>query len=433
MDTELFTINPSHITRSAMRDRLTPADNDHRAFDLQQNSIFGLDSSNTPIGAQPVRDALLTTLRRSMGLTEEQSETKRKGDLMKARSNLITLSSFPNRVAYLQEFLGVDQDDVVTPARFSSENLSDDVLAELIDAHVTRTRRVMTELNTQIPSFFERFDRFIKREEQLVYDESAMLFNIEPLSISAFNEIFPVIRTKYSQERERFYVAFADALTVVPIPGGDIAGEYDPSKNAILLFAIPRRSEGAPSRTFTHEVFHGLSGVTSLGHFVEDDGEDFMGDIDIQRLGLQFDHPHGLYRDTSHTPKEKLPRFTWLNEAVTEELTALSYDCMPNTYREERKILHDLAMAMEPYSGKKNPFLLFYSAYFEDYDPSQPPGKRVPHWRELQRVINDTFGSGFLVELDKHIRKHGVARGREFIKLHTQTSSPGEPKVDILK
>ncbi|OGK20191.1 hypothetical protein A3D80_01035 [Candidatus Roizmanbacteria bacterium RIFCSPHIGHO2_02_FULL_40_13b] len=398
-------IRYKHIPRTDTREFLAPDSDDNEELGFENMRIFGLD----PIGGQP------------LGKLSESSSSKkyeiarRERELTDARRHLSRLSTSPVRISMLRKFLGVDQDAEVSAESFSQEKMADDDLIALIEKHVASIEQVMIDFNKRIPDFIKRFDNFVIDNENSIDPDSIKIFNIDPLSVAAFKELLPIIGSRFNKERGRLNIVPADPMTIIPGPLSDVGGRYHPSTNTIFLFITPE--ESVPyTFAFTHELLHGLSGITSLGHVAENEyNEEVIHDIDLQRVGLRFDHPDELYRTKNHAEKERMPRFHWLNEAVTDELTSLFFSGFPLSYINERKILGDLALAMRDRNPDQNPYLLFYNAYLEDYNSSAPLGKRVPHWHTLQRAITDTFGQGFLVELDRYILEHGVVKGRQFL------------------
>lgn len=162
-----------------------------------------------------------------------------------------------------------------------------------------------------------------------------------------------------------------------------------------------------------HELLHQVAGRTIVefakrpitpDERVKGSEEDldnlFQSDtgVAVPRAGLRFVPYTDMYKAS------KKERFSWLDEAVTEDLTA---KLLPNfqadndnkAYTEEVKLLNLLAKTVGV--EKK----LFYDAYFEnDFDEKGNQGNLSAR-RELFKAINTTLGAGFLREIDQRIKK----------------------------
>jgi len=105
-----------------------------------------------------------------------------------------------------------------------------------------------------------------------------------------------------------------------------------------------------------------------------EDDELNAGGIRYQKTGL------GYYNQNTDREKrgEKLIIFRWLNEAVTEALSAeaLGLGSEGGTYRDER-----LALDVSLNFGDEKSRALILDAYFENPEP----GEGMPHWQELNR------------------------------------------------
>ncbi len=111
-------------------------------------------------------------------------------------------------------------------------------------------------------------------------------------------------------------------------------------------------------------------------------------------------------------------RFHWLNEAVTETVT-LNLLSRENSasYVPERELL-DLLLKK---GGKKLPQQLFIDAYFESYDPEKPVDEHIPAWKKLYAEINEAYRPGFLLQLDKYIKRNDVKSAIKLMKLDWET------------
>lgn len=146
---------------------------------------------------------------------------------------------------------------------------------------------------------------------------------------------------------------------------------------------------------FTHEALHALSGRTIIVRRF--DGDPY-GAVEHQRVGLRI-YEFG-----------KFENFRWLNEAITEELTLGLLE------KEESKIYFAERYLMKLLGTNGSaviPFELFVNAYFEDYDPSKPPGERIPEWKKLYGAINEAYAPGFLTRLDAFVKANGIVAAFE--------------------
>lgn len=96
---------------------------------------------------------------------------------------------------------------------------------------------------------------------------------------------------------------------------------------------------------------------------------------------------------------DETSRYTWLNEAMTEIVSAEAADKEPITYEPERDLLDALLKR-----GKREiPLRLFLEAYFEDDDPGADPSARLRASRKLFAELSQSFYPGFLRDLDEFI------------------------------
>ncbi|GEM_PF-6274410 len=161
--------------------------------------------------------------------------------------------------------------------------------------------------------------------------------------------------------------------------------------------------------TFTHEMMHVLSG--RLIWEIKDRYEDAETKLLYAIFGskaqsVEYEHRRiGVVFSTS-----KKFRFFWLNEALTASLTddviKRPFDV---SYPSERKLLSLLE--------SKIPRPLFLAAYFENFDPEKPADQRIPHWNALIKKITESYGSGFLVKLDKFVQEKGVDEAVKIMEL----------------
>jgi hypothetical protein len=202
----------------------------------------------------------------------------------------------------------------------------------------------------------------------------------------------------------------------------EIGGEY--SEGAI-------RIDGALKEeflyiVFAHEMLHALSGRTVISkrlnsNFSEsEEAEEFDYEnesrrtLKTQRVGFHF---------SANKPSRR--RFFWLNEAITEELThKIRPDVDYNSYLKERAFFE----ALRTCGKRKIPEVLFYNAYFENYNPNLPYGERIPHWKKLMQAIDGEYEPGFLVKMDKAI-KAGLGM---YLSNYLRSRYNGDQSVNVI-
>ena len=147
--------------------------------------------------------------------------------------------------------------------------------------------------------------------------------------------------------------------------------------------------------TVFHELLHAISGKSN------NHGEDSGSDKVVDKIGLSFSPQKGegiVYNDFL------LNRFSWLNEAMTENLT-MEFDVQKNgedipsekrSYLFERKLLAKLIK-----NGISDETLR--QAYFEQYKLTEPGEHRQPNMQKMFKEVGDKFYKGFFVDLDDYI------------------------------
>lgn len=121
------------------------------------------------------------------------------------------------------------------------------------------------------------------------------------------------------------------------------------------------------------------------------------------RRGLQFgeDAPADVQPITH-------PRFEWLHWGVIEIIT----QAVCNTGKPLNKLVHKQRELVDALIAHGNTPIGSYQplvdAYFESYEPSKPQEKRIPAFKHLLSLINDSYGFGFLVRLDQYVEREGV-------------------------
>src|SRR5579871_1013194 len=139
-----------------------------------------------------------------------------------------------------------------------------------------------------------------------------------------------------------------------------------------------------------HEIFHSASGQIFTPY---NEGDELVMHPIV--VGIRRRRP----KEAAHSAPVT-GWFTWLNEAVTIELTD--------------DLLRQLGL---PMSGKAGadvemlnklidlgvPFGSFVEAYFEEPKLTESPGHRMPKWHNLQVLLKSVFGPRFLQKLDERI------------------------------
>ncbi len=185
--------------------------------------------------------------------------------------------------------------------------------------------------------------------------------------------------------------------------GRDIDAKAVTSPYSSVLIEVDTNLKDAELRadlqhTFNHEMLHVVSGslfLTTPKHLGIFNTEKY-------RRGLVFG---------PLAKGEKVERFRWLNEAVTESLALemnkdKDRDSAP--YRPERLLLSLLVNGPAGSDKHKVDRKKFSHAYFENYEPKDEADARLKNWKELVRSINKAYYPGFLVKIDKLIEKKGL-------------------------
>lgn len=196
----------------------------------------------------------------------------------------------------------------------------------------------------------------------------------------------------YEELRERLAnveVRFMDVYSASSSKKSKLA-DYTLKKHVVRMNISDLKDQESFSATLSHELLHAVSGRSFV--YRPDKTDEDLGSIKDQKLGLRF---HG-----------KHSRFTWMNEAITEDLNVEirggKDEAERRVYFHERGIVKLLRTAGE----NKIPEQILTDAYFENvnFDPKE----RMAKWKTLRAAINESFYPRFLVDLDKHIEEHGV-------------------------
>lgn len=277
----------------------------------------------------------------------------------------------------LQNSIPMESEGIITQFP-DPQDVPDEDFIEMTKAHVEKFRAKQKELQTRLPKLRSDFK-------------------------TNLNSKLPEVPTDNLGFLDSFQILLTDDLLILP---SERYGDCDVDKKRIRI------SESASSQElagiFTHEALHAIAGRTILETTSTYSGNETEAQTSqqTQKVGLRIAH-----------------RFRWLNEAVTENLTRLLIDPKAPIYRNERTLLQLLT-----HSGKTEvPLQLFYDAYFENYDPSLPPGHRIPKWRSLTKAINEAYEPRFLVNLDDVVEKDGIQAGIGFIKAQKEIQGATRP------
>ncbi len=249
-----------------------------------------------------------------------------------------------------------------------------DLYEQMLRIHAENFAAKQKEFEKRLPQLMQDFSQRIRgliAEKQLPLDETALKRILEETTFR-----------------------LADALTTRL---KERWGEYDVEKGMVSIAGqIPSEEQ---AHTLGHEMLHTLSGRTIVTLDTEGRPEDSF--ILHQRVGTDFFSEFG----------GMISRFKWLNEAITEKLTTKLYQSPSQFYPKERELM-ELLLSHGKYPIIEEKFLT--DAYFENYDPNHP--EKVPAWKTLTFVINKSYRPGFLVDLDKIIKRDGIQRAINLVR-----------------
>lgn len=283
---------------------------------------------------------------------------------------------------------------------FDEEKTPDHVYVDLLSRHLEQFKGRKNKFENALPRLRKNFQSRL---------EAMMEEGRIPLSVSnVFNDRINYLSINLG---DALSFAMEDRLGSFRVVAEEVViaeQAYDADLASNLLNALFRSKQRTPGNVdeetpkavehaYVHEMLHFLSGRTLLTREYPEDPE-YLGEVTHQRIGLQYNAPN--------------PRFRWLNEAVTENLTMQFMNGKDNdVYKQERELMELLRT-----KGKTVlPEHLFIDAYFENYDPELPIKDRIPAWKKLQQVLNDAYEPGFLVHIDDVVRNEGTARAIEVV------------------
>jgi hypothetical protein len=278
-------------------------------------------------------------------------------------------------------------------------------------------------LRFHIQSELKRFQRFDENFKNYKLNFLEKVGNAVEAGILPVNLDFNKVRSRINHTR----LSGADLLRFM----GSLGGFSDLDHDIVLINLINSDGQVEPlsphwisqesqNHTLTHEGMHAIAGKGVLFSFqdkLENDPPTTKNVHKVFKSGLSFKLSKSKRAELGPLGSR---RFIWLDEALTEKTTVAIEDYeKPEAYVGEIK-LYELIRR----KGKDDlDDILFLEAYFEDYDPDAPAGKRLPHWNKLRHAINDSYDSKFLIELDDYIlaynlidQEEGVKKALEFME-----------------
>lgn len=275
-------------------------------------------------------------------------------------------------VRFLQDS-GIVFHENITPTTLSKVFISNpdlcnilpsDFLEQLTKAHVVKYEaRVQVFEQNELPALLQRVNEKFNQ---------AIKTGILPIDLSTW---------------ERFRDSTAIGIIDPIFENEAVQGDYAEKKGIQISLLLSQEQLEA---VLIHEFLHVISGRTVIKEteeYVEEAGVESYTYFDVQRSGLHF---------TSSLSRKE--RFSWLNEAVTEDLTLkIRGSEKGSTYFGERKLLH----LLKQYLGGEIETVI-YGAYFENVIPGINKGE---DFKTLLKKINEQFGNHFLIQLDIFIHE----------------------------
>lgn len=379
------------------------------------------------------------TTQRHFGVSEIELRERAENGLRALQQKFSTLSpnlEFGINSRLLSSYSDRFTSDDKSPLKQLAE-LPPDEFAEFLRAHESTMEQKRAEfipsIEPLINAYFERFGRLVE-----------------------VGQLPPVLDQVRSKIQKTACVTM-DLFSGVDGKTGTSAASYG-SETQNVNIRLGGDKEFT-KRSLTHEVTHAGSGRTAIGIY-EKEGkmkrvfkslgrtrgmppERKLKSIEHTRIGLD---QSGVVNDTETERRLEIRRYTWLNEAVTEHV-ALLLESVPTeamdaeqivnllrsndknqTYDEER-----LLLAMLLTSGKHEiPLMTVLEAYFEDYDPTKPPGTRAEKQRAMHEAFNSAYGPNFLPRLDsfiKGLREKGMPKN-DAVKCATRVISLDYSLID---
>lgn len=287
----------------------------------------------------------------------------------------------------------ISRDDLVAKIK----SLNDDLFLQMLSKHLT--------------IYASKLDAFKIKEKKL---RKNFLYRLNQLKEGGVLDVnIAAIKAKI----DKFYVSLEDYLMFDPIHTGDgkvsvVFGATSQNLDMIVLSGI--LSDEQIEHTYNHEMFHAVSGNTSvllkqLGSLEKIDESSGLvtqeGEIETVRSGL------GVRVDG-------VKKFTWLTEAVTEKLALLvsgekNINFPKQAYLDEILLLETLLMSGHfPIS-----LPILYHAYFLDSENGVEMQNQPLPVQSFMDAIDESYGKkNFLYSLDAYVSKYGVTKTVEVLK-----------------
>lgn len=298
-------------------------------------------------------------------------------------------------------FGGEEDEEYINSLLLNDQKASRDELEkkiitkELVDAFINNYRendsdRFIPEKN--LLDFLRKHrDNILAKESIILSEVLKHKENIEHLLFEAIEKgDFPV-SLEVAKERMKAvkFLAIDEISASLKEKWGDFVG-----RNHTVRFSsdIP---QDQIYKVLTHEIFHAVSGqIEKLEYSPEYEDNPNLSSNEILKIGVQLNRVNFF----TGTPLEHL---RWLNEALTEEATAvLIGEELSKSYVDERRLLKLLI-------EKGIPKEVFFEAYFENFNVSTNKTEHsLPKMKKLFNLMNDTFGKGFLFKLDSYIKEN---------------------------
>ncbi len=201
----------------------------------------------------------------------------------------------------------------------------------------------------------------------------------------------------------------------------NVGGNFDPVLQIISIF--PPKYSGSREDAYVgmavpHEFFHSASGIAiKEGPLTSsEDG------IRIMKAGMGFALGNGrmlsgLNEGYTQILTKKYLEFLQIErpESLTAEDVQASARIADDVYPEEAKLVRKIIEALDLRDPSCGAFELFRNAYFEDLQTSASKSG-FPATQELNRTLYKFFGRGFLLAIEKMLRKGDISRALDFIE-----------------
>lgn len=307
---------------------------------------------------------------------------------------------------------------------------------EIISLLYTRKMPIEDWLNIlkEYADVLEEKDRVLQENTPQIKEAFIKTF------LDKINSILNNPKTREELERDLEPVRFRMADPLICKPGGYQVA----NKNMIYLnancysgeFDENGRLSEDDFQLVAHEALHVLSSGQVVIH--RDISEEYDSDhelpIKIKYESILFNQWAGL--NASGPTKS---RFEWLNEAMTEILSARMVEGQPSAYLGEIELFEKFLE-----SGKKKiDFNNLINAYFERRGYQAPDTEDANmFWRKFRQDVRDAypFSPQFLIKLDDVVGEEGAEEGLEFLRASLEPNKEslskfieGKPVPPLLK